>query len=179
MSDSTSSFVAGTIKVMVQGLAQPVATNGYVEQVPDPTDTRAKLVRLTENGVALRVACAGAKHQLQSIAVARLGESGVSQLAGSHRAHRRARGNAHSLKRQARSHGASSGHHQVEIRPRCDRHRRRARRRGRSLRHHRPGTRWQWRSLSVRRGARLDLPRPTCRAGLPLARSLRYGSARG
>ncbi len=30
---------------------------GYLEQVPDPIDTRAKVVRMTERGEAVKVAC--------------------------------------------------------------------------------------------------------------------------
>jgi DNA-binding MarR family transcriptional regulator len=71
---------AGITKQAISQLVRELETRDYVEQVPDPTDTRAKLVRLTENGVALRAACAGAKADLQSIAIARLGQSRVSQL---------------------------------------------------------------------------------------------------
>jgi DNA-binding MarR family transcriptional regulator len=71
---------AGITKQAISQLVRELEARDYVEQVPDPTDTRAKLVRLTKNGVSLRVACAGAKHELHSIAIARLGESRVSQL---------------------------------------------------------------------------------------------------
>jgi DNA-binding MarR family transcriptional regulator len=71
---------AGTTKQAVSQLVRELEARDYVEQVPDPTDTRAKIVRLTETGVALRAACAGAKRELQEIATAKLGESRVSAL---------------------------------------------------------------------------------------------------
>jgi DNA-binding MarR family transcriptional regulator len=71
---------AGITKQAVSQLVREMEARDYVEQVPDPTDTRAKIVRLTENGVALRAACAGVKHELQTIAIAKLGQSRVSRL---------------------------------------------------------------------------------------------------
>jgi DNA-binding MarR family transcriptional regulator len=71
---------AGITKQAVSQLVREMEARDYVEQVPDPTDTRAKIVRLTENGVALRAACAGVKHELQTIAIAKLGKSRVSRL---------------------------------------------------------------------------------------------------
>src|SRR5271156_4577410 len=71
---------AGITKQAVSQLVRELEARDYVEQVPDATDTRAKIVRLTENGVALRAACAGVKHELQTIAIAKLGKSRVSRL---------------------------------------------------------------------------------------------------
>jgi DNA-binding MarR family transcriptional regulator len=71
---------AGITKQAVSQLIRELEARDYVEQVPDSTDTRAKIVRLTENGVALRAACAGVKHELQAIAIAKLGKSRVSRL---------------------------------------------------------------------------------------------------
>ena len=71
---------AGITKQAVSQLVRELEARDYVEQVPDSTDTRAKIVRLTENGVALRAACAGVKHELQTIAIAKLGKSRVSRL---------------------------------------------------------------------------------------------------
>lgn len=48
---------------------------GYVEQVLDPTDTRAKIVRLNKRGVALRQACFVARAELQTLAKKALGQS--------------------------------------------------------------------------------------------------------
>ena len=71
---------AGITKQAVSQLVRELEARDYVEQVPDSTDTRAKIVRLTENGVALKEACAEAKDELQSIAIAKLGKSRVSKL---------------------------------------------------------------------------------------------------
>jgi len=70
----------GITKQAVSQLVRELEARDYVEQVPDATDTRAKIVRLTENGVALRAACAGVKHELQTLAIAKLGKSRVSRL---------------------------------------------------------------------------------------------------
>jgi DNA-binding MarR family transcriptional regulator len=77
---STLAQRAGITRQAVSQLVRELEARDYVEQVPDPTDTRAKIVRLTENGVALRTACAGARHELQSIAIAKLGKSRVAHL---------------------------------------------------------------------------------------------------
>jgi DNA-binding MarR family transcriptional regulator len=71
---------AGITKQAVSQLIRDLEARGYVEQVPDETDTRAKIVRLTENGVALRTACAGVKHELQTIAISKLGKTRVLRL---------------------------------------------------------------------------------------------------
>ena len=71
---------AGITKQAISQLVRELEARGYVEQVPDSTDTRAKIVRLTKHGVALQAACAEAKHELQSIAIAKLGKSRVSRL---------------------------------------------------------------------------------------------------
>ncbi len=71
---------AGITKQAISQLVRELEARGYVEQVPDSTDTRAKIVRLTKRGVAIRAACAQVKHELQSIAIAKLGKSRVSRL---------------------------------------------------------------------------------------------------
>ena len=71
---------AGITKQAISQLVRELEARGYVEQVPDSTDTRAKMVRLTKRGVAIQAACAEVKHGLQSIAIAKLGKSRVSRL---------------------------------------------------------------------------------------------------
>jgi DNA-binding MarR family transcriptional regulator len=71
---------AGITKQAISQLVRELEARGYVEQAPDSTDTRAKIVRLTKRGVALRAACADVRHELQSVAVAKLGQSRVSRL---------------------------------------------------------------------------------------------------
>lgn len=71
---------AGVTKQAISQLVRELEARGYVEQAPDSTDTRAKIVRLTKRGVALHSACAEVKRELQSMAIAKLGKSRVSQL---------------------------------------------------------------------------------------------------
>ena len=71
---------AGITKQAISQLVRELEARGYVEQVPDSTDTRAKIVRLTKRGVALHAAAAEVKQELQSIAIAKLGKSRVSRL---------------------------------------------------------------------------------------------------
>lgn len=53
---------------------------GYVEQVPDPTDARAKVVRFTRRGVALRGALFAGKAAFESAAADALGEARLREL---------------------------------------------------------------------------------------------------
>jgi DNA-binding MarR family transcriptional regulator len=52
----------GITKQAMSQFIRELQTRGYVEQVPDPSDTRAKLVRLTKRGIALRASC----HQMRA-----------------------------------------------------------------------------------------------------------------
>src|SRR5271154_4888228 len=71
---------AGITKQAISQLVRELESRGYVEQVPDSTDTRAKIVRLTKRGVALYAACANARQELQSTVIAKLGKLKVSRL---------------------------------------------------------------------------------------------------
>ena len=71
---------AGITKQAISQLVRELEARGYVEQVPDSTDTRAKIVCLTKRGVAIHAACAEVRLELQSIAIAKLGKAGVSRL---------------------------------------------------------------------------------------------------
>ena len=71
---------AGITKQAISQLVRELEVRGYVEQVPDLTDTRAKIVRLTKRGVALHAAVAEVRLELQAIALAKLGKSRVSRL---------------------------------------------------------------------------------------------------
>jgi DNA-binding MarR family transcriptional regulator len=77
---STLAQQAGITKQAISQLVRELEARGYVEQVPDSTDTRAKIVRLTKRGVDIQAACAEVKDELQSIAIAKLGKSRVSRL---------------------------------------------------------------------------------------------------
>ena len=50
------------------------------DQVPDSTDARAKIVRLTKRGVALHAASVEVRLEMQSVALAKLGKSRVLRL---------------------------------------------------------------------------------------------------
>src|SRR5437899_3070327 len=71
---------AGITKQAISQLVQELEKRGYVEQIPDPTDTRAKIIRLTARGVALRAACFEVRKELQAIGVATLGAARLSRL---------------------------------------------------------------------------------------------------
>lgn len=71
---------SGVTKQAMSQLIHELETRGYVEQVPDPADTRAKIVRLSKRGVALRQACFLARKEIQSLAAETLGKTRLAQL---------------------------------------------------------------------------------------------------
>jgi DNA-binding MarR family transcriptional regulator len=71
---------SGVTKQAMSQLIHELETRGYVEQVPDPVDTRAKIVRLSKRGVALRQACFLARKEIQSLAAETLGKTRLAQL---------------------------------------------------------------------------------------------------
>ena len=71
---------AGITKQAISQLVRELETRGYLEQVPDPTDTRAKIVRLTRRGTQLRSACMRVRQELQEIALAALGKVRLMRL---------------------------------------------------------------------------------------------------
>lgn len=71
---------SGVSKQAMSKLLRELETRGYIEQAPDPTDTRAKLVRLTKRGAALRAACLEARHELQALASETLGQGKLARL---------------------------------------------------------------------------------------------------
>ena len=77
---STLAQRAGITKQAISQLVRELEARGYVEQVPDATDTRAKIVRLTKHGAALHAACAEVRLELHSVALAKLGKTRVSRL---------------------------------------------------------------------------------------------------
>ena len=77
---STLAQRAGITKQAISQLVRELESRGYVEQVPDSTDTRAKIVRLTKRGAALHAASAEVRLEMQSVAIAKLGKSKVSRL---------------------------------------------------------------------------------------------------
>ncbi len=71
---------AAVSKQAMSQLIRELEKRGYVEQVADATDTRAKLVRLTPRGVALRQGCLEARAELQALAARTLGEEALGRL---------------------------------------------------------------------------------------------------
>src|ERR1700740_866265 len=67
----------GVTKQAMSQLIRLLQERKYVEQTPDPTDTRAKVVRLTKRGVAIRKACAEVRGDLNKAAMDVLGERGL------------------------------------------------------------------------------------------------------
>src|ERR1700734_2002054 len=55
---------AGVTKQAMSQLVRLMERQGYLEQVPDPTDTRAKVVRMTERGEAVKIACVQVREEL-------------------------------------------------------------------------------------------------------------------
>ncbi|HUO56036.1 MAG TPA: MarR family transcriptional regulator [Candidatus Paceibacterota bacterium] len=71
---------AGITKQAISQQIRELEARGYVEQVPDSIDTRAKIVCLTKRGVAIYAACAEARLELQSVVIKKLGKLKVSRL---------------------------------------------------------------------------------------------------
>lgn len=61
-------------------LVDQLARNGYVERTPDPTDARARLVRLTEQGVATAPVAARMVAEVEAEWTAHLGPRRMKQL---------------------------------------------------------------------------------------------------
>src|ERR1700722_9441059 len=55
---------AGVTKQAMSQLVRLMERQGDLEQVPDPTDTRAKVVRMTERGEAGKIACVQVRAEL-------------------------------------------------------------------------------------------------------------------
>ena len=55
---------AGVTKQAMSQLVRLMERQEYWEQVPDPTDTRAKVVRMTERGSAVKNACVEVREEL-------------------------------------------------------------------------------------------------------------------
>jgi DNA-binding MarR family transcriptional regulator len=64
---------AGVTKQAMSQLVRLMERQGYLEQVPDATDTRAKVVRMTERGEAVKIACVEVREELNRKVVRNLG----------------------------------------------------------------------------------------------------------
>jgi DNA-binding MarR family transcriptional regulator len=70
----------GVTKQAIGQLVQQLSEFDYVDQVQDPTDARAKMIRLTRRGVAANKVCAEMGAELNKAATDALGEKGLAKL---------------------------------------------------------------------------------------------------
>jgi DNA-binding MarR family transcriptional regulator len=70
---------AGVTKQAMSQLVKLLEQRDNVEQVADPTDTRAKVIRRTR-GIALRKVCEDVRKELEANALKTLGEKDLSKL---------------------------------------------------------------------------------------------------
>ena len=54
----------GVTKQAMSQLVRMMERQGYLEQVPDPNDTRAKVIRMTPRGKAVKTACVEVREEL-------------------------------------------------------------------------------------------------------------------
>jgi DNA-binding MarR family transcriptional regulator len=71
---------AGVTKQAMSQLVRLMERQGYLEQVTDPTDTRAKRVRMTRRGEAVKTACVEVREQLNRKLAKTLGNKQAAQL---------------------------------------------------------------------------------------------------
>ena len=72
---------AGVTKQAMSQLVRLMERQGYLEQVPDPTDTRAKVVRMTARGEAVKTACVKVREELNRTISRALGTDAAERLA--------------------------------------------------------------------------------------------------
>jgi DNA-binding MarR family transcriptional regulator len=94
----------GVTKQAMSQLIRLLEERKYVEQARDPTDTRAKVIRLTKRGVAIRKACAEVREDLNRAAMDVLGERGLVKFQAD-------------LRKLIASYGASQNNDIVDGRP--------------------------------------------------------------
>lgn len=61
-------------------LVRLLERQGYLEQAPDPADTRAKVVRMTERGEAVKTACVEVREELNRGVTEALGAQAAQRL---------------------------------------------------------------------------------------------------
>jgi len=74
---------AGVTKQAMSQLVRLMERQGYLEQIPDPNDTRAKVVRMTRRGEAVKNACVEVREELNRKVAATLGTSEAGELEAS------------------------------------------------------------------------------------------------
>ena len=71
---------AGVSKQAMSQLVRLMERQGYLEQRSDPTDTRAKVVRMTERGEAVKAACVEVREELNRKMAGALGIDEAGRL---------------------------------------------------------------------------------------------------
>ena len=71
---------AGVTKQAMSQLVRLMERQGYLEQVADPADTRAKRVRMTRRGEAVKTACVEVREQLNRKLAKTLGNKPAAHL---------------------------------------------------------------------------------------------------
>jgi DNA-binding MarR family transcriptional regulator len=71
---------AGVTKQAMSQLVRLMERQGYLEQIPDQTDTRAKVVRMTKRGEAVKLACVEVREMLNKKVASALGKKEAAQL---------------------------------------------------------------------------------------------------
>ena len=71
---------SGVTKQAMSQLVRLMERQGYLEQVPDPTDTRAKVVQMSERGKSVKTACVEVREELNREMATSLGRSEAGRL---------------------------------------------------------------------------------------------------
>ncbi|MFI7540534.1 MarR family winged helix-turn-helix transcriptional regulator [Actinoplanes sp. NPDC049599] len=71
---------AGVTKQTTGFLVDQLERAGYVERVPDPSDARARLVRIAPRGAAAVQVARGAEARIEAVWAGHLGRTGTAQL---------------------------------------------------------------------------------------------------
>ena len=71
---------AGVTKQAMSQQVKQMELQGYLEQVPDLSDTRAKVVRMTPRGEAVKAACAEVREELNQAIAMRVGKGKAREM---------------------------------------------------------------------------------------------------
>ncbi len=71
---------AGVTKQAMSQQVKQMELQGYLEQVPDLGDTRAKVVRMTPRGEAVKAACAEVREELNQAIAMRVGKEKAREM---------------------------------------------------------------------------------------------------
>jgi DNA-binding MarR family transcriptional regulator len=71
---------AGVTKQAMSQQVKQMEGQGYLEQVPDLSDTRAKVVRMTPRGEAVKAACAEVREELNQAIAMRVGKGKACEM---------------------------------------------------------------------------------------------------